>query len=1532
MSYTASYIVNSSSAQGTTDFQFTFPYIKEEHIEVYLNYTKITQGSGSNQYQVITNVSPKLIRLNTGIASANLRVEVRRNSSLGSPLVDYADGSTLTANDLDTSALQSLYIDQELKDNQGKTVSVDEATGLPTLNNLRLTNVGDPTAAQDAATKNYVDTNFQDKSAKLTELATMAQNTANALADLTEAEVQAIDGLTASTDELNKLDGVTATTTELNYVDGVTSNVQTQLDAKQPLDAELTELATMGSTTASALADLTQAEVQILDGATVTTDELNKLDGVTASTTELNYVDGVTSNVQTQLDAKQPLNSKLTGLSNDLTATTAELNKLDGVTATTDELNKTDGLLATPTELNTLDGITSNTSELNKLDGVTASTTELNIVAGKTFKTSSGTLDTTSDTEIPSSKVIAAHVASSQTAIGGFTTIADEVSFPNTQPATGVVVSINNAAGVVINSSGVSTSGKRVDNTTVTINGFPSSLNGETLAAGVGLIVVSTSTANTYSYHKILTSETDVKQLSDDINDFNSRYRIASSAPGSNNDEGDLYFDTAANKMKVYNGSAWDDVASVGSFFVNTLSSSSGTGGGSATFNGSAYRFTLSNAGQSAQQHIVSINGVVQKPNSGTSQPSEGFAIDSNDIIFSAAPASGSDFFIVTCGSSVSIGTPSANSVNSSHIIDGSIVDGDISSSADIALSKLNTTGTANNTVYLRGDGAWTNISTQFMGVGGSTVSGNYNFQDGNSDTYLTIKHTDKSLNYVDDASAIWGTGSDLNISHDSTTNKSLIQATNSNPLEFQLNGGDLNFTYVAGGSTHTGATWDAGGAWSFAHGSSTKLATTSTGIDVTGEIKVNGAALSAAPEITATADGAIAAGQAVIMKSDGDVTKVKRVITVNNPPSSVANARTSLTTNNFDKLSSLYIPELKKIIVAGKNENSGDDLEIIVGEVDDTGAFTWGSITQIDTDRLAGDPGLVYDPSTQRLVVLYYCDGMSSPEYSIFSKVITLDGNSISDIGSRTTLWNQDGGSFWGTKLVYDPDNQKIVAVYRRGGGNNAYSAVGTVTGGSTNTVSWGTPVQIASDEIGMLDATYDPDTNRVLAVARGPSNVIDSYVGTVSGTSISWGSTSEVLASNGNYPQICYDTENQKVVVSYQDANSDAVAKVGTVTGGSTNSISWGSASSAWTTNSQGSNSSHRIKFDSYTKRVVVHCIGKGSDYRLLVASGQVSGSSVTFTNFVQNEQSWRVTETNANTFVVAEKGRVASIYRAFDYNNDLYSTSCVIGTGASNMTTTNFVGFAKAAANDNATTTVDVTGSTNSSQSSLTPGLGYYIQDDGTLGTTASDPEQFAGTAISATKLLVRGYPPATAGVGEWTKLLSGNKAYSTGTHDFVEGFDTTYAAYKWFKIAWHFVGDGGDLGLGVRVKSGGSYQGNNQYNVQNTYQNNASTWGANNNGSNNQPAAMFNGYYFDNAQGETQFFNPMSTTIGCAFVSHSEGWSADSGSGTTGTLGTGFRGRDRTISSWGTNYGAITGLQWYVTSTNIRNMYWVLYGRN
>jgi hypothetical protein len=54
--------------------------------------------------------------------------------------------------------------------------------------------------------------------------------------------------ITSTATELNVLDGITATTAELNYTDGVTSNIQTQLDAKQALDADLTAIAGLANT------------------------------------------------------------------------------------------------------------------------------------------------------------------------------------------------------------------------------------------------------------------------------------------------------------------------------------------------------------------------------------------------------------------------------------------------------------------------------------------------------------------------------------------------------------------------------------------------------------------------------------------------------------------------------------------------------------------------------------------------------------------------------------------------------------------------------------------------------------------------------------------------------------------------------------------------------------------------------------------------------------------------------------------------------------------------------------------------------------------------------------------------------------------------------------------------------------------------------------------------------------------------------------------------------------------------------------
>ena len=315
------------------------------------------------------------------------------------------------------------------------------------------------------------------------------------------------------------------------------------------------------------------------------------------------------------------------------------------------------------------------TSKITDANVTTVKIADSNVTLAKLASDLKQTTVTDDDTKLPTSGAIVDYVAAQLEPFGGFEAIANEVSFPNTQPVSGVAISIADAAGIVVNGSGVSTTGRTLNGTTVTINNIPSNFHSSTVASGIRFIVTSTGSSQTYNYHKATLAESDLVGLSGDINDFNERYRVGSSNPTSNNDAGDLFYNTGTNKLLVYNNStgAFEETQSVGQFFINTISSSSATGGGSSTFNGSAYRFTLSNAGTVAEQHIVSINGVIQKPNSGTSQPSEGFAVDGGDIIFSAAPSNGADFFIITIGSTVNINEPSAGSVTAAKIASGAV-------------------------------------------------------------------------------------------------------------------------------------------------------------------------------------------------------------------------------------------------------------------------------------------------------------------------------------------------------------------------------------------------------------------------------------------------------------------------------------------------------------------------------------------------------------------------------------------------------------------------------------------------------------------------------------------------------------------------------------------------------------------------------------------------------------------------------------------------------------------------------------------
>jgi len=468
-------------------------------------------------------------------------------------------------------------------------------------------------------------------------------------------------------------------------------------------------------------------------------------------------------------------------------------------------------------------------------------------------------------------------------------------------------------------------------------------------------------------------------------------------------------------------------------------------------------------------------------------------------------------------------------------------------------------------------------------------------------------------------------------------------------------------------------------------------------------------------PSLQAIASGSLSDGSTVVVNADGTVSVVAAVPQAVGSPVVFENASTST-------ISATYDSAAQRVVLAYRDDGNSGFGTAIVGTVSGT-SISFGTAVVFQSASTLSISA-AYDSNAQRVVIAYANEGNSSFGTA---RVGTVSGTSIS-FGTAVVFRSASTSVISAT---YDSNAQRVVIAYRDDTNSSFGTAiVGTVSGTS---ISFGTAVVFESASTGEIRATYDSNAQRVVIayVDVGNSSFGTAVVGTVSGTSISFGTPVVFRAASTSTSSATYDSNAQRVVIAYRDGGgSFGAAIVGTVSG---TSISFGTA----VVFQSATILSMSATYDSNAQRVVIaYRNGNNSNFGTAIV-GTVSGTSISFGTAVvfQSASTSAISATYDST-----AQRVVIAYS--DNGNSSFGTAVVFRNAGTNLTSENFIGFSNAAYTNGQTATIQISGTVDDAQSGLVPGQSYFVQNDGTLGLSPGSPSVFAGTAVAATRILVKG----------------------------------------------------------------------------------------------------------------------------------------------------------------------------------------------
>ncbi len=585
------------TGDGNATKSFSFPSIKEADIKVEVDNVIKTSGNHYNITSYTTTGGGNVVFTSGNIPASPAAIRIYRDTDVDAAKATFVAGSSVKAGDLNNNMTQVLYSAQEEQNQTVITSGIKD--GAVTTAKIKDLNVTTAKIANDAVTADKIpddainsehyaaasiDTehiaNANITTAKLANDAVTAAKLADdavVTANITDANVttakiaaDAIDGTKIANDSINSE----------HYVDG-------SIDTAHIADSQVTtaKIADSNVTTAKIANDAVTAD-KIADAVIVTAGEqaaasANDTTFFTTSASDARYFNVSTGDTikdgdtfpdnDTTIATTAAINDRIIDLVDDVGGFVPIANETSFPTANPD-VNNGAGTLVSVKAIGSTRTPSSGTVTI--ANGAGSGNTVTITGCGSTVLTAGfGVIvetTTTLHTYAFHRLVPKATEVTTVAGISGNVTTVAGIS-ANTTTVAGISANVTTVAGIASNVTSVAGNASNINSAVSNASNINSAVSN---ASNINTVAGSISNVNTAATN--IASINNASSNISSVNNFGDTYQVASSNPSTDGGgnalaEGDLYFNTSANELKVYNGSSWQGgVTASGNFAATT--------------------------------------------------------------------------------------------------------------------------------------------------------------------------------------------------------------------------------------------------------------------------------------------------------------------------------------------------------------------------------------------------------------------------------------------------------------------------------------------------------------------------------------------------------------------------------------------------------------------------------------------------------------------------------------------------------------------------------------------------------------------------------------------------------------------------------------------------------------------------------------------------------------------------------------------------------------------------------------------------